>query len=69
MQTAWPSLGSALKTPCLALSGPLLSSQGRSQVVEGGTADGKNEAGGLGGAAPHKLEGYMVIAGSFVAAF
>jgi len=26
VQTAWPSLGSALKTPWLALSGPLLSS-------------------------------------------
>jgi len=26
VQTAWPSLGSTLKTPWLALSGPLLSS-------------------------------------------
>ena len=43
--------------------------QGRSQVLEGGMADGKTEAGGLGGTAPQKLEGYIVIAGSFVAAF
>jgi len=43
--------------------------QGRSQVLEDGTADGNTQAGCLGGVAPQKLEGYMVIAGSFVAAF
>jgi len=43
--------------------------QGRSQQLEGGTADGNPEAGSLGGCAPQKLEGYTVIAGSFVAAF
>jgi len=51
---------------CMCVSGER---QGRRQVLEGGTADGKTEAGGLGGAAPQVLEGYMVIAGSFVAAF
>ena len=37
MQTAWPSLGSALEMPWLALGGPLLSSWVEKTVLSPGT--------------------------------